>query len=97
MDTDTAEKVLETLHIILVKDYSPLLSPYLGAAETRLWPYNTPRYDPNPECLRNWFSSAEIAEIHHCQAQIKYTGLYKDGEERDVLDAEQGFTSTKVE
>jgi len=43
------------------------------------------------------FSSAEIAEIHLCQAQTKYTGLYRDGEERDVLDVEQGFTSTKGE
>ena len=40
---DTAEKVLEALNIIMVKDYSQNSVLTWGTAETRLWPYYAPQ------------------------------------------------------
>ena len=56
MDTDTAEKVLETLHIILVKDYSLLLSPYLGGSRDQTVALqHPPGMIPTQNASENWF------------------------------------------
>ena len=98
VDRDNAEKVLEDLHIIMVKDYSQNKCSYLGDSRDQtvalLYP---PGLSLTQHGSKTGFSQLRFDEIHLCQAQTKYYGVLRCGEERDAVAVENVAINTRVE
>ena len=89
---DTADKVLESLNIIIVKKYITHFTEFLPGGQQRpdCGPTTPPRSDFSPACLlKPVFPAEKFAEklqdsFCQAQAQIRYLELYRNGKESEA-------------